>query len=135
VKDAAANPATEALGFDGGLHCDLRVANLECALEWYRDVLGFEVIHNYPENGWAELRTPVKAVAVGLSEVERLPAPGGGAVLTFGVHDLDAARAHLERLEVRFDGETCETPGFVRLATLYDPDGNVLMLYEDLERA
>ncbi len=135
MKTAAANPATEALGFDGGLHCDLRVASLERALAWYREVLGFEVIHHYPENGWAELRTPVQGVAVGLSEVESLPPPGGGAVLTFGVHDLESARARLERLDVRFDGETCEIPGFVRLATVYDPDGNVLMLYEDLARA
>jgi catechol 2,3-dioxygenase-like lactoylglutathione lyase family enzyme len=133
TKSAAGNAVTEALGYDGGLHCDLRVASLERALDWYRDVLGFEVIHHYPEHGWAELRTPVYGVAVGLSEVERLPQPGGGAVLTFGVHDVDSARARLERLDVRFDGETCEIPGFVRLATLYDPDGNVLMLYEDLE--
>jgi CreA protein len=49
------------------------------------------------------------------------------------VSDLDAARARLEaRDDVRFDGETCTIEGWVRLATLYDPDGNVLMLYEDV---
>jgi catechol 2,3-dioxygenase-like lactoylglutathione lyase family enzyme len=122
------------LGYDGGLHCDLRVADVARSLAWYRDVLEFEVIHHVPENGWAELRTPVAGVKVGLSEVEELPEPGGGAVLTFGVADLDSARARLESLDVRFDGETCVIPGWVRLATLYDPDGNVLMLYEDLER-
>ncbi len=45
---------------------------------------------------------------------------------------LDSARAKLEaRGDVRFDGETCTIPGWVRLATLYDLDGNTLMLYED----
>ena len=121
------------LGYDGGLHCDLRVADVARSLAWYRDVLEFDVVHHIPEAGWAELRTPVAGVKVGHTQVEELPTRGGGAVLTFGVADLDAARAQLESLEVRFDGETCVIPSFVRLATLYDPDGNVLMLYEDLE--
>ena len=121
------------LGYDGGLHCDLRVMDLDRALRWYTDVLAFSVVHHVPEVGWAELQTPVEDVRVGLTAVESMPAPGGGAVLTFGVSDLDAARARLEaRDDVRFDGETCTIEGWVRLATLYDPDGNVLMLYEDV---
>lgn len=123
------------LGFDGGLHCDLRVRDVGRAIEWYRDVLGFQVLHHVPEAGWAELQTPVENVRVGLTAVESMPAPGGGAVLTFGVDDVDAARARLEqRGDVRFDGETCTIEAWVRLATLYDPDGNVLMLYQDLAR-
>jgi predicted enzyme related to lactoylglutathione lyase len=121
------------LGYDGGLHCDLRVSDLSRALGWYQDVLGFEVLYHVAEAGWAELQSPVAGVRVGLTEVEAMPAPGGGAVLTFGVHDLGAARARLEaRGDVRFDGETCTIEGWVRLATIYDPDGNTLMLYEDL---
>jgi catechol 2,3-dioxygenase-like lactoylglutathione lyase family enzyme len=123
-----------ALGYDGGLHCDLRVSDVARAIDWYTRVLEFEVIEHVPEAGWAELRTPVAGVKVGLTQVEELPAPGGGAVLTFGVGDLDTARARLESLDVRFDGETCVIPGYVRLATMFDPDGNVLMLYEDLAR-
>ena len=121
------------LGYDGGLHCDLRVTDLGRAIEWYIDVLGFSVIHHVSEAGWAELQTPVADVRVGLTEVERMPAPGGGAVLTFNVHDVDAARAQLEtRGDVRFDGDTCTIDGWVRLATVYDPDGNVLMLAQSL---
>jgi len=67
--------------------------------------------------------------------VESMPAPGGGAVLTFGTHGVDATRAELEtRGDVRFDGENCSIDGWVRLATLYGPDGNVLMLYQDLSK-
>jgi predicted enzyme related to lactoylglutathione lyase len=121
------------LGYEGGLHCDLRVTDLGRALGWYTDVLGFSVIHHVPANGWAELQSPVAGVRVGLTEVESMPEPGGGAVLTFNVRDVDAARAELEtRGAVRFDGETCTIPGWVRLATLYDPDGNVLMLAQSL---
>jgi predicted enzyme related to lactoylglutathione lyase len=123
----------EALGYQGGLHCDLRVTDLARALDWYTDVLGFSVVHHVPENGWAELQTPVPQVRVGLTEVESMPPGGGGAVLTFNVRDVDAARAEIERRsDVRFDGDTCTIEGWVRLATLYDPDGNVLMLAQSL---
>ena len=121
------------LGFDGRLHCDLRVTDLAKAVEWYGNVLGFAVVHHVPENGWAELETPVARVRVGLTEVEAMPPPGGGAVLTFNVRDLDTTRARLEsRDDVRFDGDTCTIEGWVRLATIYDPDGNVLMLAQSL---
>jgi predicted enzyme related to lactoylglutathione lyase len=122
-------------GYEGGLHCDLRVTDLGRALVWYSDVLGFSVIHHVPENGWGELQTPVTDVRVGLTEVESMPPAGGGAVLTFNVRDVDAARAYVESREhVRFDGDTCTIDGWVRLATLYDPDGNVLMLAQSLLR-
>jgi CreA protein len=124
----------DAIGYDGGLHCDLRVSDVSRAIDWYTDVLGFAVIHHVPEVGWAELQTPVADVRVGLTEVETLPSPGGGAVLTFNVRDVDAARAYVEsRGDVRFDGDTCTIEGWVRLATLYDPDGNILMLAESLK--
>jgi CreA protein len=121
------------IGYEGGLHCDLRVTDLQRALDWYTHVLDFSIIHHVPQNGWAELQTPVVDVRVGLTEVETMPAPGGGAVLTFNVRDVDAARQYIEsRGDVRFDGDTCTIEGWVRLATLYDPDGNVLMLAQSL---
>ncbi len=124
---------SDGIGYDGGLHCDLRVTDLTRALAWYTGVLGLSVIHHVPEHGWAELQTPVADVRVGLTEVETMPAPGGGAVLTFNVRDVDAAREYLEsRGSARFDGDTCTIEGWVRLATLYDPDGNVLMLAQSL---
>ena len=52
---------------------------------------------------------------------------------TFGVNDIDAARAHLESLDTRFDGDTYEIDGMVKLATFYDPDGNAWMLSQLLE--
>jgi CreA protein len=122
-----------ALGYEGSLHCDLRITDLERAIDWYTRVLGFVVIHRVPETGWAELQTPVADVRVGLTAVEEMPPPGGGAVLTFNVVDVDASRRYLESLEaVRFDGETCTIEGWVRLATVFDPDGNPIMLAQSL---
>ena len=50
----------------------------------------------------------------------------------FGIADLDTARQKLEQAAVRFDGATEVIEGMVKTATFYDPDGNALMLAEDL---
>lgn len=120
-----------ALGYDGGLTCALQCADLDRALAWYRDVLGFEVLYRVDEMAWCEMRSAVDGVQVGLGQVEE-PEVKGGATLTWGVVDIDTARARLEDQEVRFDGETLTIPNMVRLATFFDPDGNKHMLYQDL---
>ena len=119
------------LGFDGGLTCAMQCTDLDKAIAWYQEMLGFAQLYRVDDMGWCELRSPVDRVNVGLSEVEK-PEVKGGATLTFGVSDIDAARASLESLEVKFDGDTATFPGMVRLATFYDLDGNKLMLYQDL---
>jgi predicted enzyme related to lactoylglutathione lyase len=123
-----------ALGYDGGLTAAMGVADLDRAIAWYRSVLGFTLLYRKEEMGWCELSTAVPGVNVGLSQVETVE-PRGGATLTFGVKDIDHARRALEAQRVRFDGETMTIEGMVRLATFFDPDGNKLMLYQDLQHA
>lgn len=122
------------LRYDGGLTCALQVADLDRAIRWYEDVLGFKLLYRAEELGWCELSTEVARVNVGLSQVEKVE-KGGGATLTFGVADVDAARRLLEQRDVRFDGPSRTYEGMVRLATFFDPDGNALMLYQDLHGA
>jgi catechol 2,3-dioxygenase-like lactoylglutathione lyase family enzyme len=110
----------------------LGVSDIDRSIAWYRDVLGFELIYKLDDWGWAELRSPVAGVNVGIGQNEAVE-PRGGATLTFGVADIDAARGHLETHDVRFDGETREISGMVRLATFYDPDGNTFMLAQRLD--
>jgi catechol 2,3-dioxygenase-like lactoylglutathione lyase family enzyme len=110
----------------------LGVSDLERSIAWYHDVLGFELIYKLDDWGWAELRSPLAGVNVGIGQADELE-PRGGATLTFGVADIDAVRAHLEAHDVGFDGETTEVPGMVRLATFYDPDGNTFMLAQRLD--
>ncbi|MEM7309996.1 MAG: VOC family protein [Planctomycetota bacterium] len=119
------------LDYDGGLTCAMGVSDLDRSITWYQDVLGFKLSYKMEEMAWCELESPVARVNVGLSQVEGLQVEGG-ATLTFGVKDVDHARASLEDLDVRFDGETQVIPGMVKLATFFDPDGNKLMLYQDL---
>ena len=89
------------------------------------------VLYEVEDIGWCELATETKGVNVGISQVEKVR---HGAVPTFGVQDIDKARALLERKDVKFDGETREIPGLVKLATFFDPDGNPLMLYQSLQQ-
>jgi predicted enzyme related to lactoylglutathione lyase len=119
------------LGFDGGLTCAMQCTDLDTTAAWYRTHLGFGELYRVADMGWAEFQTPVTRVNVGFSQVDE-PEVKGGATLTFGVSDIDISRATLEAKGVRFDGETISLPGMVRLATFYDPDGNKLMLYQDL---
>ena len=119
------------LGYNGSLTLAIQTRDRGKAQKWYQDVLGFQFLYEVEDIGWCELATECSKVNIGLSQVEN-PKVGAGPVPTFGVNDIDAARAELESKDVRFDGETMEIPGMVKLATFYDPDGNTLMLFQDL---
>lgn len=123
-----------AITYDGGLTCSMGVSNLDRSIEWYTTLLGMTLLYRRDDIGWCELSTGVAKVNVGLSEVE---AGGGrgGATLTFGVTDIGAAKAALDAAGVKQDGPIRDIPGLVRLITLYDPDDNALMLYQDLQGA
>lgn len=122
------------LGYDGGLTCALQCSDLDAAISWYSTVLGFTLLYKAEELAWCEMKSVVDKVQVGIGQVEK-PETSGGATLTWGVVDIDAARGKLEAQSVRFDGETMTIPGMVRLATFFDPDGNKHMLYQDLSGA
>jgi catechol 2,3-dioxygenase-like lactoylglutathione lyase family enzyme len=121
------------LKYDGGLTCSIGVTDIKRSIAWYQDTLGFQLLYHVEEMGWAELATETPRVNVGLSQVEKVQ-KGGGATLTFGVHDIEPARKALEGKKVKFDGPTRTYEGMVRLATFFDPDGNALMFFQDLQK-
>ena len=108
----------------------LSVRDRHASADWYRDKLGFELLYHADEAGWSELQTMTTGVTLGLGE-QAEPAPGN-TVPVFGIADIAAARAALEAAEVKFDGPTEVIEGMVSTATFYDPDGNALMLAQDL---
>jgi len=118
--------------YSGALTCAVGVSDFRRSMDWYRDVLGFEPLYSLDEMAWAELVTPIPGVTLGVGETEQVQ-PEGGATLTFGVEDIEATRARLESLGVRFDGATSQVGDMVRLATFYDPDGNTFMLAQVLD--
>ena len=123
-----------AIRFDGGLTCAMGVSDLDRSIAWYHDILGFDLLYRMEEIAWCELKTGVERVNLGLSQVEEAGGKGG-ATLTFGVQDIEAAKADLDSRGIRQDGPIRDIPGLVRLLTFYDPDDNALMLYQDLQGA
>ncbi len=133
---ATASARAQEMGYKVETTCAINVTDFKAASKWYQEVLGFTPMYELEDIGWGEFLTNVAGMTVGLSQVEpgSNDAPGaGGATLTFGVVDIDKSRAALEAKSVRFDGETREIPGMVRLATFFDPDGNTFMLAQGLQ--
>lgn len=118
------------ISLDNTINIALTVKDRHASAAWYESMLGFETIYHADDAGWSELQTNTVGVTIGLGEHTK-PVPGN-CVPVFGIADLDAARQLLEQAKVRFDGETDVVEGMVKTATFYDPDGNALMLAEDL---
>lgn len=108
----------------------MSVRDRHAIARWYEDTLGFELLYHADDAGWSELQTKTAGVTLGLGE-QTEPSPGN-TVPVFGVTDIALARAALEQADVKFDGPTDTIEGMVSTATFYDPDGNALMLAQDL---
>ena len=132
MTETATEPLTTPFEYDRQLVISVNVSDFDAAVEWYRAALGFEIVYRLDQYGWGEVRTPWGGVTIGLGQSEELK--HGGTVPTFSVKDIAAARAHLESLGTRFDGDTYEIDGLVKLITFYDPDGNAWMLAESQNR-
>lgn len=118
--------------YDGVVTCAVGVTDFDAAIKWYQQVLGFELIFRLDDAGWAEMKTPTANLHLGLTVKEKVDV-GGGAIVTFGVHDVDNARKELEAHKVKME-DMVEVPGMVKLFTFFDPDGNALMMAQDLMR-
>ena len=108
----------------------LTVKNRKEASSWYQKHLGFKETVVIDEAGWTEMDTTIPGITVGLGDSEE--ASPGNCVPVFGVENIKKARESLEAQSVKFDGNTMTMEGMVSIATFYDPDGNALMIAEDL---
>ncbi|MEO0382225.1 MAG: VOC family protein [Pseudomonadota bacterium] len=120
------------VSLDNTITLALSVRDRHASADWYEQHLGFELLYHMDEAGWSELKTKTEGVTLGLGE-QTEPSPGN-TVPVFGISDIATARTALERQGVRFDGETETIEGMVSTATFYDPDGNALMLAQDLSK-
>jgi catechol 2,3-dioxygenase-like lactoylglutathione lyase family enzyme len=127
---AEAAPASVPFEYDRQLVISVGVSDFGRAVEWYGEMLGFELSYKLEQYGWGEVSTPWGGVYIGLGQTEEVKP--GSTTPTFGVKDIDAAREHLESRGVRFDGDTYEIEGMVKLCTFYDPDGNSWMFAQNL---
>ncbi len=121
------------VSLDNKITIAMSVRDRHLSARWYSEKLGFDLLYRIDEAGWSELQTKTTGVTLGLGE-QTEPAPGN-TVPVFGVSDIGIARKALESADVKFDGETETIEGMVSTATFYDPDGNALMLAQDLSGA
>jgi catechol 2,3-dioxygenase-like lactoylglutathione lyase family enzyme len=129
MSEQTATTTTAApIDYAGHLTISIGVRDLDKAIDWYRELLGFQLIYKLDDMGWCEIQTSMNGVSIGLGQSEEPKTEGTTPV--FGVKDIEAARSRLESNGVRFDGETQVIPEMVKLATFYDPDGNPWMLAE-----
>jgi len=121
------------VSLDNKITIALSVRDRHLSAKWYEEKLGFSLSYHIDEAGWSEIQTNTDGVTIGLGEhVETAP---GNSVPVFGISDIAAGRKALEAVGVKFDGDTETIEGMVSTATFYDPDGNALMLAQDLSGA
>ena len=115
--------------FKGDITLASSVKDLDESIAWFKEMLGFELVFRIDDAQWAEITSPADGVTIGLGVNEEVSGQGGTTPV-FEVKDIAQARDELETKGVKFDGDTVEIPGMVKLATFFDPDGNSYMLSE-----
>ena len=125
TSGAYAQQRAAAVVYRPTLLIQLGVSNLDRAIAFYADTLGFEMTERRNDLKFAHIATNVPGLQIGLSETADAKGTGS-AVLNIGVADVVAARKALEARGVLFKGDTVIIPGKVALASFADPDGNTL---------
>ena len=98
-------------------------SDIERALGFYRDLLGFKVTYRFPEEGepqyvGLELQTSQLGIAAGEGK------PDKSVALWVYARDCDEAVALLRTNGVTIAEEPAEQPWGERIATVLDPDGH-----------
>lgn len=110
------------------------VDNVDAALEFYRDRLGFE-LKMHPAPGFAalirgDLMLYLNAPGAGSAgNAGGTPEPGGWNRFQIETDDLEALVADLRSQDVPFRGEVSSGPGG-RQILVEDPAGNVVELFQ-----
>lgn len=130
----------------GGFATLIQVFDMPTSLAFYRDVMGFEVISDAPENGrcdWAWLKSGDSELMLNTAyEAEERPAAPDPArfaahsdtTLFFGCDDVDAAHAELRARGIA-TREPILTDYGMKQVYLQDPDGYEICLQQPVGAA
>jgi lactoylglutathione lyase len=123
----------------------LSVDDLGKSLRFYRDVLGFTEAYRFPDGDDAVFVTlTAGASEMGIGQIgsgpplhgqAQRPASGHRVELCVYVDDVDVAVDRARRAKVRVVLEPAEQAWGERIAYIEDPNGNLVMLTQDLAPA
>ncbi|WP_077325234.1 VOC family protein [Virgibacillus siamensis] len=110
------------------LHVRINVQNLERAVKWYEDVLGYKVAASWPPEKPNYVHFEAgRGAMFGLMEHKNFPSPGR---FNFYVNDVDELWEKLKG-KVEILEELFSTPYGSRKFTILDIDGNELGFVQD----
>jgi len=111
------------------------VDDVATAVDFYTQVLGFEVLHNFPAfadvargNLRLLLAGPMSSAGRPMPDGEK-PGPGGWNRIHFIVDDLEAEVARLKGAGAHFRNDIVDGAGGKQIL-LQDPSGNVIELFQ-----
>lgn len=110
-------------------HVMIYATDLERAMKWYVDALGFVVNYSSAPH-YASMQHPALHLRVDLHPDPKKENVGCGAMLYFAADDLDKTVAELRRrgIQVSDPRSRGDSPRFTEFA---DSEGNPIGLYED----
>lgn len=115
------------------------VNDIQQAIKFYTETVGFKLMEFHEDFGWAELQGPNGGAKLGIAQLRPESndgvLPGQNAVLTFTVKNLDTAIADMLKKGATLIGTVQEIPGHVKLQMASDQDGNRFQLVQDCHSA
>ena len=118
-------------------HVRLLAGDVDACFRFYRDVMGFTPTWGAEGEGYADFDTGGGSrLAIfdrdAQADVVPLEDTGDGAMLVFGVEDLDAALAGLRERGAEPGPVTARPEWGIRFAHLRDPAGNLIEVNESI---
>jgi predicted enzyme related to lactoylglutathione lyase len=112
------------------------VGDQQRALDFYRDVLGFETRMDSPFPGgrWIEVAAPGATTTIALAAAQEGTATGVDTGIRFSTADATADHAALTAAGVDVDTDVLRFPGVPPMFSFRDPDGNRLYVVESSPR-
>jgi predicted enzyme related to lactoylglutathione lyase len=109
----------------------LHTPNLERAVGFYSEQLGFEQRYRWPENGRGFAALTLEKFSLGLTQSDEVT-PAGRVALWLYTDDVDREIDRLRVAGVEIVAEPADMEWGERMATILDPDGNEIYLGQRL---
>ena len=116
------------------------VSDQHAAVDWYRDVLGLEVLRSDPDTGYVEVSLGPGAVAISLIApkpewgephyAEALARRGTRTGIVFQTDNVDALQLRLRHAHAEVTQDVAPEPWGGRTIRFTDPDGNEFLAFE-----